>query len=318
MSESELATVGHCDLALEASTKEIMRVGSKSFSLAAMLFPNNLRVSARLLYSWCRYCDDQVDIAAGPEAKALRVQSLYAETKSALRGDPQTDLIFRAFQAVALKHQIPSEYALDLVRGMEMDVHNQQYEEFPELEKYCYHVAGTVGLMMVYIMGVSDKKALAHAVDLGVAMQLTNISRDIVEDAALGRCYLPLSWVRAEGLTVAELSLPENRKIAAKLVAQLLEHTERYYVSGKRGMKYLPLRAAIAVAVAANVYREIGRLVISRGERAWDKRAVVSMPRKIFLVFQGILEVLSTIPQRIRQPWLPCQLSDIWRPTWID
>lgn len=318
MSSAVLAPKQRADRELAQSAKEIMQVGSKSFSLAATLFSKELRVGARMLYTWCRYCDDQVDIAAGPEAKRERVEAIMRATESALNGEPQSDTVFRAFQLVAQKYGIPKLYALDLVRGMEMDIEDRVYEDFTDLELYCYHVAGVVGLMMVYIMGVSHEKALSNALDLGIAMQLTNISRDVLDDAALGRCYLPQVWLDQEGLKREEIANPENRKKVARVVRRLLDHTEYFYRSGKKGLCFLPFRAAIAVAVASNVYREIGRLVLVRGEKAWDKRAIVSKPKKLWLTMVGILEVLATIPRRVVRPWRACTFQRVWRPSWVE
>ncbi len=311
------------DRELAAVTKEIMQVGSKSFSLAATLFTRELRVGARMLYAWCRYCDDRVDIAADPEAKRERVEEIFRQTESALNGEVQNETIFQAFQLVAHKYNIPSVYALDLIRGMEMDIEDRAYENFSDLELYCYHVAGVVGLMMVYIMGISHEKALSNAVDLGIAMQLTNISRDVLDDAELGRCYLPQVWLDEEGIKRSEIANPENRGKVAKVVCRLLDRTEYFYRSGKQGLKFLPFRAAVAVAVAANVYREISCLVLLRGANAWDRRAVVSKPKKLWLTILGIFQVMVTIPSRLIFPWKPCQFQRVWRPfsssrAWVE
>src|ERR1051325_6811727 len=177
----------------------IITKGSKSFSLAARLFDPATRDAAFFLYGWCRYCDDQVDTAATcetPDVVLDRVTSLKQRTAAASGFMPQTDPVFIALQYIARRYAIPAHYALELIEGMAMDARGTRYTTLKELLLYCYRVAGTVGLMMTHVMGVRDQRALRNATDLGIAMQLTNIARDIIEDAAIGRIYLPLAWLR--------------------------------------------------------------------------------------------------------------------------
>ena len=178
----------------------MIKVGSRSFSLAARLFYADTRDAAFFLYGWCRFCDDQIDQTMNLRLQENRVVELRASTTAAFSGQPGTNPVFVALEYIAGKYRIPSHYALELVEGMAMDVRKERYWDVEELVGYCYRVAGTVGLMMVHVMGISDEKALRHAADLGTAMQLTNIARDVLEDAAMGRVYLPLSWLDAMGV----------------------------------------------------------------------------------------------------------------------
>ena len=163
--------------------REMITHGSKSFSLASRLFPKKEREAAFMLYGWCRFCDDQIDEAVEqgkPELLSDRLGWLREETRNAFAGVPSNHAVFVAFSHLIKEYRIPEHYALELLEGMAMDVRNTRYETFDDLLVYCYRVAGVVGLMMSHVMGISSEDALRRACDLGLAMQLTNISRDIL------------------------------------------------------------------------------------------------------------------------------------------
>ncbi len=290
--------------------------GSKSFSLAAKIFAPETRNAAFFLYGWCRYCDDQVDHAGhADDAIELnsRLEALKRKTASAFSQEPQSEAVFIALQYIVHRYAIPSHYALELIEGMAMDVQSVRYRTFHDLLLYCYRVAGTVGLMMSHVMGVRDEQALKHAADLGIAMQLTNIARDIVEDANMGRVYLPLDWLQESGIAVAEIADPKHRPGLANLTARLLDQAEGYYCSGDEGLWHLSLRSACAVGAARHVYAEIGALLRRRGANAWDQRGYVTGGRKIWVVLFGLAEVMTSLPARIVKPWSPAAIHRIWR-----
>jgi phytoene synthase len=289
--------------------------GSKSFSLAAKLFAPEVRDAACFLYGWCRYCDDQIDkAAASGESKNLdqRLHTLRARTVSAFSLDSQSEPVFVALQYIAHRYAIPSHYALELIEGMAMDVRSTRYATFPELLLYCYRVAGTVGLMMSHVMGLRDESALRNAADLGIAMQLTNIARDITEDAVIGRIYLPLHWLEDARIAPDEIAAPENRVQLAVLTRRLLTEAERYYQSGDAGLWHLSFRSACAVAAARHVYAAIGALVIRRGARAWDRRSYLTGPRKLWLLLGALLALIPSLPARLVQPWHRGSLKTVW------
>jgi phytoene synthase len=293
----------------------MMAKGSLSFTLAARLFDSKRREGARFLYAWCRYCDDAVDRAGSDRELARRnLRELREMTESALRGEPQVHPVFFAFQQVALQYKIPREYAMDLLAGMEMDVAGIAELSEKELDLYCYRVAGVVGLMMSHVMGLSSDEALSYAVSAGNAMQMTNISRDVLEDAAMGRVYLPREWLADEGLVGQDVSRPECRAQVTRVVKRLLSRAQGNYVHAERGLKYLPLRAAFAVAAAIEVYSEIGKRVLDRGEKAWDTRTVVPASRKLWVLGRGVLKVLAQLPERLANPWRARPIEKIWRP----
>jgi phytoene synthase len=294
----------------------MIQKGSKSFSLAARLFDPATRDAAFFLYGWCRYCDDQVDqVGAGVDRSELdaRLKALKDNTAAAFSSTPQQEPVFIALQYIVHRYAIPSHYALELIEGMAMDVRATQYASLKELLLYCYRVAGTVGLMMAHVMGLRDEAALKHAADLGIAMQLTNIARDIIEDASMGRIYLPAAWLAEAKIAPEEIAAPENREKLAVLTLRLLRESERYYRSGDAGLWYLSFRSACAVAAARNVYAEIGALLLQKGARAWDERTYVTGARKIRVVLRGILSLLRSVPARLFKPWSPAPLRVIWK-----
>lgn len=294
----------------------MIRKGSKSFSLAAKLFDADTRDAALFLYGWCRYCDDQVDDAgktASQEELAKRVKRLKDSTHSAFSSARQREPVFVALQYIVHRYGIPEHYALELIEGMAMDARGTRYSTLKELLLYCYRVAGTVGLMMSHVMGLRDESALKHAADLGIGMQLTNIARDIVEDASMGRIYLPLGWLQEAQIPAAEIALPEHREKLAILSLRLLREAARYYRSGDAGLWYLSFRSACAVSAARQVYSEIGRLLLRKGARAWDQRTYVTGPRKIWVVLRGVFGLLRSVPGRLWRPWSPVHLRMVWK-----
>lgn len=294
----------------------MIQKGSKSFSLAARLFDPATRDAAFFLYGWCRYCDDQVDqVGASVTAEELnrRLKTLKDETAAAFSLAPQREPVFVALQYIVHRYDIPSHYALELIEGMAMDVRATQYTSLKELLLYCYRVAGTVGLMMAHVMGLRDEGALKHAADLGIAMQLTNIARDIIEDASMGRIYLPSAWLSEARIAPEAIAAPENREKLAILTLRLLREAERYYRSGDEGLWHLSFRSACAVAAARNVYSEIGALLLKKGARAWDERTYVTGARKLRVVLRGVLSLFRSVPARLFKPWSPAPLRVVWK-----
>jgi phytoene synthase len=221
--------------------------------------------------------------------------------------------VFVALQYIVHRYGIPAHYALELIEGMAMDARGTRYGTLKELLLYCYRVAGTVGLMMSHVMGLRDESALKHAADLGIAMQLTNIARDITEDAAMGRIYLPISWLQEAQIPPAEIAGPEHREKLAMLSLRLLREADRYYRSGDAGLWHLSFRSACAVSAARQVYAEIGSLLLRQGARAWDQRTYVTGSLKIWVVTRGVLRLLRSVPRRLWRPWSPAPLRVVWK-----
>jgi phytoene synthase len=288
--------------ALLAHATETIKVGSKSFAAAAKLFDPETRRSVLMLYAWCRHCDDVVDgqelgssaVAPSPHDAARELALLREQTTRACAGDAMHDPAFAAFQEVALRHAIAPRFAFDHLDGFAMDVAGARYETIDDTLRYCYHVAGVVGLMMAQIMGAKEPAVLDRACDLGLAFQLTNIARDIVDDARNGRCYLPAEWLREAGIPLDEVGLARHRLALAKVAARLVDYAEPYYESAAIGIRALPLRSSWAIATARNVYRAIGIKVKARGPRAWDERVGTSKAAKLWLLAKGGISALAS------------------------
>ncbi|WP_110687720.1 15-cis-phytoene synthase CrtB [Salinicola aestuarinus] len=295
---------------------QTMAVGSKSFATAARLFDPATRRSALMLYAWCRHCDDVIDgqtlgfatDSPGRDTPAARLERLRESTRLAYTDEPLREPAFAAFQEVARRHEIPPSQAFDHLEGYAMDVREETYPHLPDTLRYCYHVAGVVGLMMARVMGVRDEAVLDRACDLGLAFQLTNIARDILDDARIGRCYLPLAWLEAFEVPLDELAEPRHRPALAEMAKRLVAVAEPYYDSAREGLPALPLRSAWAIATARGVYRRIGVKVSRAGEDALEQRQGTSKAEKIGLLMQGAGMALSARGHRPgRRP------DDLWQ-----
>ncbi len=278
------AIVEHC--------RKIIEGGSKSFARAASLLDPEIRAASYQLYAWCRHCDDLIDgqtLGHGqrpdePVAQAERLASLRFTTEEALRGRPVDGLVFQGIARIVDRYGIPSRHPFELLDGMAMDVAGRRYQDFDDLRVYCYHVAGVVGVMMAHIMGIKDDPTLKRAEDLGTAMQVTNISRDVMDDARVGRVYLPLAWLAEEGVPPAEVADPARRDAVARVVRRLLDRGDDFYRSADTGIAHLPFRSAWSIAAARWIYSDIGTVIRQRGGHAWDRRAYVGTGRKVLLM----------------------------------
>jgi len=281
-------------------SKRRIERGSKSFAAAAKLFSRETRHDAYMLYAWCRYCDDRIDgqdfgfraDRGGPSACALCLAELRKKTEAALRGEAD-EPVFEALARVAAKHDIPARHPLELLDGFAMDVEGRHYETIEDTLDYCYHVAGVVGVMMAMIMGVRDRATLLRACDLGLGFQLTNIARDVMEDAQDERVYLPAEWLAQAGVPGDRVADPAYREEVAAVVGRLLDLADAYYVSARQGIAELPLRSAWTIAAASRIYRAIGRDVQALGPRAWDKRVSTSRARKLGSLSMGGVDAIG-------------------------
>jgi phytoene synthase len=200
---------------------------------------------------------------------------------------------------------------MELLAGFEMDVMGVRYVELPDTLRYCYRVAGVVGVMMACVMGVRDRAALSRAADLGMAFQLTNIARDVLDDARCGRCYLPEAWLQQAGVPAGTHADPARRDVLVAVVERLLVEADRFYASAAGGLPALPFRSAWAVATALGIYREIGQIVRERRGAAWDRRAVVARPSKAWHGIKGFTQAALAV-SRGRRSGIPDRESGLW------
>lgn len=296
--------------------RSIIEHHSKSFAMASRLLPRSCRDNAVVVYAWCRRADDAVD-NAGSSDTAAALATLREELVSIYAGTPQSDPILAAFQHVTCERKIPVEYPSELLCGMEMDVEPHPYATLDDLLLYCHRAAGVVGLMMCHVLGIADDAALPHAAHMGVAMQITNICRDVDEDRRRSRCYIPTSMLTPE--TAAQLLehptgklSHEARRELVEPIRNLLALADRYYQSGNDGIKYLGWKSGLAIRTARLVYSSIGKRIAQQGFDAGSGRAYVSTGGKLALAAAALTKSIVScqhsaanndlrIPERLLQ-----------------
>lgn len=271
----------HASPADHAACRALLRGGSRSFFAASVFLPRHVRAAATALYGFCREADDAVDLAAQPRTVIVslrqRLDRLYC-------GEPD-GAIDRAFADVVRAYGIPRAVPEALLEGFQWDTEARRYADLSALTGYAVRVAGTVGVMMARLMGATAPTALARACDLGVAMQFTNIARDVGEDARAGRVYLPLDWLREAGVDAdAFLEAPKFAPGIGAVVARLLTAAERLYLRAGAGIEVLPARCRPGIRAARWLYAEIGREVERHGLDSVTSRAVVTPFRKLALM----------------------------------
>ena len=270
-----------------------IKKGSKSFALASRVLPPALRDDASMLYAWCRYCDDVIDgqemghgqIEDYKTGQGERLEMLREKTARALSGEPMEDPVFAGLARVVKTHEINHRHPFDLLKGFEMDAEDRVYKSVDDILDYAYHVAGVVGVMMANIMGVRDDATLDRASDLGLAFQLTNIARDVIDDAQADRVFVPQDLLSKHGAPNAaqDLAQRDNWPSAYKAACEQLDIAEAYYRSAKVGIRELDFRCAWAISAALKVYREIGEVLRSGGPEAWEGRVGAGKGRKLAL-----------------------------------
>ena len=265
-----------------AACAALLREGSRTFHAASRLLPSDAREAATAMYAFCRVADDAVDVDGG---RMIALSRLRERLSLVYAGEPMALPPDRAFADVVRRFGIPEALPAALLEGFEWDVLGRRYHDFPELCGYAARVAGTVGAMMCLMMGVRSPRALARACDLGVAMQLTNIARDVGEDARNGRLYLPLDWMRAAGIDVDEwMRRPAFGPQLVPVLRRLLEEADVLYRRAAAGIRELPASCRPAMEAARILYAEIGREVERAGYDSISRRAVVPGWRKAGLV----------------------------------
>ncbi len=264
----------------------MIRVGSRSFYTASLLLPDDVREAAYALYGFCRLSDDAVDVEGGQvEAVArlrARLDAVYADS-------PGADPVDRALTDAVFRFAIPRALMDALLEGLEWDVEGRDYETLSDVYAYAARVAGSVGGMMAALMGARTPDLVARACDLGVAMQLTNIARDVGEDGRLGRLYLPRAWMREAGINPdAWLASPVFSAELGAVVSRLLDCAEALYSRADAGIANLSPAFRPAIFAARHLYAEIGAKLARRGLDSVTARTTVSAQRKAWLVVRAL------------------------------
>ncbi len=261
----------------------------RSFHWARRLLSAPHAERATRLYGFCRRIDDIADDAVS----AADAHAGLAAVRRALETGRTDDLwvgdMLQLMRGCGIDPAIP----LELIRGVEGDLGDVRVADLDELLRYCYRVAGTVGLMMTAVLDVRAPAALPHAIDLGIAMQLTNICRDVREDALQGRRYLPATLVGT--LDPAALVDPDDavRATASRALRTLLDLADRFYASGEEGLRHLPRGARVGILVAARAYRSIGVVLRRRDYDCWSSRAVVGTMRKTAITVHALIDTIG-------------------------
>jgi 15-cis-phytoene synthase len=280
------APSAHADL---AACRAALRNGSKTFLAASLLLPRAVHEPAAALYAFCRLADDAVD---EPDGGGDPVGRLRERLRLAYAGTPQAAPADRALAAVIAQFGVPRALFDALLEGFEWDLTGRRYDTLEALHDYAARVAGTVGAMMALLMGARSADALARACDLGVAMQLSNIARDVGEDARRGRLYLPRLWMIEAGLDPeAWLARPVFDAALGSVVQRLLDAAELLYRRVDAGVARLPLGCRPGINAARFLYAEIGHEVARRGLDSVSQRARVPARRKAWLLLRALAQL---------------------------
>jgi len=280
-------TAAHAPSAAAEAT--LARQG-RSFHWARRLLGATHADRATRLYAFCRRLDDLVDEAASPEEARVAL----AAADRAIADGRSDDPVLSDGLALMRECGIEPGIVRELIAGMASDAETVRMADEAELLRYCYRAAGTVGLMMCRVLDAPEPAAAAHAVDLGIAMQLTNLCRDVAADARMGRRYLPASLVGDIAPDALIEPSPALQPTLRAAVARLLTLAETYYASGEAGLPFLPVRARAGILVAGRVYRAIGHRLTACEHAYWEGRAFVPDWRKAAIT----LTALTTQPLR--------------------
>ncbi len=262
-----------------------IKKGSKTFYFASRFMGCELRDSFYAVYAFCRHTDNLIDDNENnPKLQRILIRQWKKEFLDTYKNNYSTNPILNSFVYTMKKYNIPLRYPLELIRGVKTDITKKEYATFAELRRYCYRVASVVGIMLTYVMGVGDiSKAKKYATKLGIAMQLTNILRDVGEDARLGRVYFPKDELAQFGLTLRDILSLKRTKSLIEFLKFQIERARRYYAEAVRGISMLQKDVRPVISLAFTLYREILGVIEENGYEVYSKRAYVNIFRKIFL-----------------------------------
>lgn len=280
--------------------RAMLQENSRTFFAASLLLPKAVREPSLALYAFCRVADDAVDLHEKKTEAVLDLRDRLARLYAGQPSDASSD---RAFADIATRFAIPREIPEALIEGFAWDAEFRRYETINEVYAYGTRVAGTVGVMMALLMGTRGAAALARACDLGVAMQLSNIARDVGEDARERRLYLPMSWMRDAGIDPDRwLDAPEFTPALASVVQRLLRAADALYDRVGQGVAELPAACRPGINAASVLYQEIGKQVERNGFDSVSQRAVVGSGRKAALLSKVLMMPVERSDGRVVEP----------------
>ncbi len=271
--------------------KKITKKFAKTFYLASLFLPKDKKYASYAVYAICRLSDETVD-GISNSGQEERLREMENKISAAYSGDIIGEPLLAAFHSTINSYKIPKEYFDVLVEGMRMDLEIKRYKDFSTLYEYCYKVAGVVGLIMLKIFGYNDRAAQDYAVKLGVAMQLTNILRDINEDFSRGRIYLPLDEMGRFGVSEQQIAGGQNDERLKNLLRFQIARNRKFYNESLAGIKLIDNPVCRFVALnMKEIYSGILDSIQKSNYDVFTKRAHVSKLRKTGIILKVLLAV---------------------------
>jgi len=277
-----------------STAQQVLANHGKSFYWASIFLGRKQAEWAAQLYQFCRYVDDLAD--GNLASRESRLQAIYQGLEKG-KVSAGADSALENFLRLAQQADIPLSAARELVAGMISDQVPAAIENQDQLLRYCHAAAGTVGVMMCKVLGCDQPRAQSYAVDLGIAMQLTNIARDVLEDAQMGRRYLPARWINVDAQRIARAASADHHSVGIA-IDKLLDLADKYYASALQGIPMIPWRARFSIAVALRIYRQIGVQLRHNNLCWWRGRTVVKRRTKVRLTAMALLDIMPRqVPQ---------------------
>jgi len=285
---------------------QTLKKHAKSFYFAGLLLDKQTLHDASVLYAFCRQLDDAADIEDMSE-KSVKLQQLVTD----YRTDHSQNEINIAFKELKKQYQLNNRFIDDLILGVSSDLQFKQPKDLKELIFYSYQVAGTVGGLMARILGTTNEKAWRFAIDLGIGMQLTNISRDVKEDALNNRIYLPQDQLGSD-IDATTILNPEYKTKVYHVTKEILTTADKYYQSGFNGIYYIPKKNKFSILIAGMLYQSIGNKVLNNNEKFLKQRVYLTLFEKIIILIKEYLKQTKTLnqaephhqTQMLHQPYL--------------
>ena len=277
--------------------QQTTRRAAKNFYYAFLTLPPADRQAIYVVYSFCRYCDDAVDSETSADRQTAALHQLGAALTNSYAGQAETP-VFLALADVARRYAIPEQYFREVLAGVESDLTTDRYRDFAELRQYCYRVAAVVGLICLQIFGYRDDRAKEYAIDLGLAMQLTNICRDVKEDWEMGRVYLPQEELAHFGYTEAELAAGICNAAFGELMRFQVRRAREYFARGRELLPYLTPRSRACPAALGGIYGKVLDRIEAADYDVLHRRVQVSTAAKLRVMAQAWLGSIVARPRR--------------------
>lgn len=262
-------------------TEQYIKEHGKSFYWAGKFLKKEIFEDCANLYAFCRVVDNLVDEKLDNKNNIKKFINYYKCPKS-------NNTIINNFKKIEKKYKIPKKYVEDLFYGVNLDTKNVKIKTIKQLLKYSYYVAGTVGAMMAYIFKTTSSRAIKHAINLGIAMQLTNISRDVLKDAHLQRIYIPKNFLKEKLNAKDIINNNYNKKYLFLAIKKIILLADKYYNNGNKGIKFLPKEIRFPIFLASSLYRDIGKKILNTNyDQLFLKRTYLNFYEKIFMTIKS-------------------------------